>query len=200
MCSHLCSHLCPHTSTGDLLAQNKHVFIGIVLLQVLFQCISDLVIASARDPTTSSDALVAAVPPLLISCHLFFDVYGIVLGVFLGKQVVVLVVYQRARAKKARLKHRRDLQKQQQRSSTAVAFVTGRSANDSHDSQDSKSASSNATAATTGARSSLFFSFSRRSSGLSNRPKTDPLLVFLRPLYVDAVVYSVCGTQHRLLY
>ena len=191
------------------MAQNKHVFIGIVLLQVLFQCISDLVIASARDPTTSSDALVAAVPPLLISCHLFFDVYGIVLGVFLGKQVVVLVVYQRARAKKARLKHRRDLQKQQQRSSTAVAFVTGHGAHnshtshdshDSHDSQDSKSASSNATAATTGARSSLFFSFSRRSSGLSNRPKTDPLLVFLRPLYVDAVVYSVCGTQHRLLY
>ena len=93
----------PTRSTGDLLAQNKHVFIGIVLLQVLFQCISDLVIASARDPTTSSDALVAAVPPLLISCHLFFDVYGIVLGVFLGKQVVVLVVYQRARAKKTRL-------------------------------------------------------------------------------------------------
>jgi hypothetical protein len=180
------------------LAQNKHVFIGIVLLQVLFQCISDVVIASARDPTTSSDALVAAVPPLLISCHLFFDVYGIVLGVFLGKQVVVLVVYQRARAKKALLKHRRDLQKQQQRSSTAVAFVTGRSANDSHDSQDSQSVSSSATAATR--RSSLFFSFSRRSSGLSNRPKTDPLLVFLRPLYVDAVVYSVCGTQHRLLY
>ena len=189
------------------MAQNKHVFIGIVLLQVLFQCISDLVIASARDPTTSSDALVAAVPPLLISCHLFFDVYGIVLGVFLGKQVVVLVVYQRARAKKARLKHRRDLQKQQQRSSTAVAFVTGHGAHDSHnshdshdshDSQDSKSASSSATAATR--RSSLFFSFSRRSSGLSNRPKTDPLLVFLRPLYVDAVVYSVCGTQHRLLY
>ena len=186
------------------MAQNKHVFIGIVLLQVLFQCISDLVIASARDPTTSSDALVAAVPPLLISCHLFFDVYGIVLGVFLGKQVVVLVVYQRARAKKARLKHRRDLQKQQQRSSTA--FVTGHGANDSHnshndshDSQDSKSASSSATAATTGRRSSLFFPFSRRSSGLSNRPKTDPLLVFLRPLYVDAVVYSVCGTrQHRL--
>jgi len=186
------------------LAQNKHVFIGIVLLQVLFQCISDLVIASARDPTTSSDALVAAVPPLLISCHLFFDVYGIVLGVFLGKQVVVLVVYQRARAKKARLKHRRDLQKQQQRSSTA--FVTGHGANNSHnshndsqdDSQDSKSASSSAT--TTTRRSSLFFSFSRRSSGLSNRPKTDPLLVFLRPLYVDAVVYSVCGTQHRLLY
>ena len=185
------------------MAQNKHVFIGIVLLQVLFQCISDVVIASARDPTTSSDALVAAVPPLLISCHLFFDVYGIVLGVFLGKQVVVLVVYQRARAKKARLKHRRDLQKQQQRSSTAVAFVPGRSAHDSHNShtsQDSKSASSSATAATTGGRSSLFFSFSRRSSGLSNRPKTDPLLVFLRPLYVDAVVYSVCGTQHRLLY
>ena len=119
------------------MAQNKHVFIGIVLLQVLFQCISDLVIASSRDPTTSSDALVAAVPPLLISCHLFFDVYGIVLGVFLGKQVVVLVVYQRARAKKARLKHRRDLQKQQQRSSTAVAFVTGHGAHDSHNSHNS---------------------------------------------------------------
>ena len=167
------------------MAQNKHVFVGIVLLQVLFQCISDVVISSARDPATSSAALVAAVPPLLISCHLFFDVYGIVLGVFLAKQVAVLVVYQRARAKKVALKRRRDLKKQQQqqqqqqqqRSSTAAVFSSSHSTSSSNDS-----------------RSSSFFSFSR------NRPKTDPLLVFLRPLYVDDDGYAVCGTQHRLLH
>ena len=107
---------------GDLLQQHQTLFIFIVMVQVVFQMISDVVISFARDPTTQTKDLTAAVPPLLISCHLFFDIYGLLLGCLLSTQIKNLFVLQQARSKAMQ-----KMQKKKTRSSVVATTTTNNS-------------------------------------------------------------------------
>jgi hypothetical protein len=72
----------------DMLWKRRTTFVGIVFVQFLFQFVSDVVLSTSRNPATSSTpGLLQTVPPLLISCHLFFDIYGIALGLMLAQQI-----------------------------------------------------------------------------------------------------------------
>ena len=64
---------------------------GLILFtQVVFQILSDILLGLARQAPDENAALVSAIPGILVSCHLLFDMYGITLGVFLLLQAFTL--------------------------------------------------------------------------------------------------------------
>ena len=67
---------------GDVLYRQRHLFFGILLCQFVFQLTTDLLVAAVRQDPSEDPSLTSAVPALIISCHLFFDLYGLVLAVF----------------------------------------------------------------------------------------------------------------------
>jgi hypothetical protein len=75
---------------GGMLYRRQAAFVTILLVQFVFQFLVDIVVGVSRQALGADRALAAAIPSLVISCHLLFDAFGIVLGIFLMKQIATL--------------------------------------------------------------------------------------------------------------